>query len=95
MASLTSAVNVMVDSETKKQATTILNDLGLSMSTAINMFLKQVVKQDGLPFEVRNPKPTRRLKKALKESDKVYKELLSGKRKGFKNMDDLIKSLED
>ena len=43
MSNLTSAINVQVDSETKKQATDILNDLGLSMSTAINLFLKQVI----------------------------------------------------
>ena len=40
MANLTSAINIQVDSDTKKQATDILNNLGLSMSTAINIFLK-------------------------------------------------------
>lgn len=54
MASLTSAINIQIDSETKRKATDILNDLGLSMSTAINMFLRQVIKKDGLPFEVNN-----------------------------------------
>ena len=39
MANLTSAINIQVDSDTKKQATDILNNLGLSMSTAINIFL--------------------------------------------------------
>lgn len=59
MSNLTSAINVQVDSATKKEATAILNDLGLSMSAAINLFLKQVVKRDGLPFEVVNPKPAK------------------------------------
>lgn len=54
MASLTSAINIQIDSETKRKATDILNDLGLSMSTAINIFLRQVIKKDGLPFEVNN-----------------------------------------
>ncbi len=40
MANLTSAINIQVDSDTKKQATDILNNLGLSMSTAINIFFK-------------------------------------------------------
>lgn len=60
MANMTSAINVQVDSKTKKEATAILNGLGLSMSAAINVFLKQVVKSDGLPFEVKNPKPSRK-----------------------------------
>ena len=54
MASLTSAINIQIDSETKRKATDILNEVGLSMSTAINIFLRQVIKKDGLPFEVNN-----------------------------------------
>lgn len=54
MASLTSAINIQIDSETKRKATDILNNLGLSMSAAINIFLRQVIKKDGLPFEVNN-----------------------------------------
>jgi len=50
----TSAINIQVDSNVKKDATLVLTDLGLSMSSAINLFLKQVVKKNGLPFEVTN-----------------------------------------
>lgn len=73
MANINSAINVQVDSKTKKEATIILNDLGLSMSAAINIFLRQVVKKDGLPFEVVNPKPNKKLQKALKEADNILK----------------------
>lgn len=93
MANLTSAVNVNVDSKIKKEATEILNGLGLNMSTAINMFLTQVVKQDGIPFEIKNPKPSRRLKKALKEAEAIA----SGKKKtkGYRNVDELFEALEN
>ena len=95
MASLTSVVNVNVDSNLKKQANAILNDLGLNMSTAINMFLKQIVKRDGLPFEVVNPKPSKEMLHALEESDKIIKEIKEGRRKGYNNMSDLINSLDE
>lgn len=95
MANLTSAINIQVDTETKKAATEILNNLGLSMSTAINIFLKQVIKTDGLPFEVKNPKPNKELVEALKEGNKILKELETGKRQGYNNMTDLINSLEE
>ena len=49
-----SPINVMVDSKTKEEANAILKDLGLSMSSAITLFLRQVIKNDGLPFEVKN-----------------------------------------
>lgn len=71
MTSLTSAINVQVDARVKEEATTILKGLGLNMSTAINMFLTQVVKRDGIPFEIRNPKPNQEMIKALKEAQDI------------------------
>lgn len=53
--SKTASVYTRVDPETKEQAETILNDLGIPMSNAIGMFLRQVVIQRGMPFEVRLP----------------------------------------
>ena len=71
MASLTSAINVNVDAKVKEEATAILKDLGLNMSTAINMFLVQVIKKDGIPFEIVNPKPSKDTLKALEEAKKI------------------------
>ena len=91
LSNLTSAINVQVDSAIKKEATAILNDLGLSMSAAINLFLKQVVKRDGLPFEVVNPKPSKELRKALKEAEKIVKN--PDKYPGYRDMDRLKEAL--
>ena len=74
MSSITSAINVQVNKKDKDMATKILNDLGISMSTAINIFVKQIIKNDGLPFEVRNPKPSKELMEALKEGEKISKD---------------------
>ena len=71
METMTSAINVQVNSKDKEQATNILKDLGINMSTAINMFLKQIIKKDGLPFEVSNPKPSKELLDALEEGEKL------------------------
>ena len=61
MANKTSAINIQVDSDVKKDATLVLTDLGLSMSSAINLFLKQVVKKNGIPFELTNVQPTKKI----------------------------------
>ena len=45
----------------KETATIILKDLGLNMSTTINMFLTQIVKRNDIPFEIKNPKPKKEL----------------------------------
>ena len=53
----TVAMNIRVDKNLKEQATELYNDLGLSLSSAINMFLRQSVRENGLPFK---PQRTRR-----------------------------------
>ena len=59
-ASRTANIYTRVDPETKEQAEAILNQLGIPMSNAIGMFLKQVVLQRGIPFDMKLPaaKPT-------------------------------------
>ena len=91
MESLTTTINVNVDAEIKKEATNILKGLGLNMSTAINMFLTQIVKRDGIPFEITNPKPSKETIQALKEAE----DIISGKvkTKGYKDMAALRKAL--
>ena len=54
-ASRTASVYTRVDPSTKEQAESILNQLGIPMSNAIGMFLKQVVIQRGIPFEMKLP----------------------------------------
>lgn len=47
------STNVSIDAETKAQAQELLADLGLDLSTAINIFLRQMVRENAIPFEVR------------------------------------------
>ena len=54
-ATRTANVFTRVDPETKEQAEAILNQLGIPMSNAIGMFLKQIVMQRGIPFEMKLP----------------------------------------
>jgi DNA-damage-inducible protein J len=92
MASLITTINVNVDKNVKEQANNLFNSLGLNMSTAINMFLRKAINEGGIPFEV-NLKPSRELRKALKEGE----DILSGKiqTKSYDNVDDLFKDLDN
>ncbi len=44
---------IRVDSDIKKQCETLYNELGLSLNTAINVFLRQSLRTGGFPFEIR------------------------------------------
>ena len=53
--SKTASVFTRVDPVVKEQAEEILDELGISMSTAMGLFLKQIVLQKGIPFDVKIP----------------------------------------
>ena len=58
MMARTSNVFARVEPEVKEQAETILNQLGIPMSNAVGMFLRQIVLQRGIPFEMKLPVQT-------------------------------------
>lgn len=93
METLTSAINVQVNAKDKEQCINILKDLGINMSTFINMAIKQVIKKDGLPFEVTNPKPNNDLLEALKEGEDIIEEIRNGKRTGYNNVNEMLRAI--
>ncbi len=88
-------INVKVNKEDLSLANNILKSLGLNMSTAINMFIKQIIKEDGIPFEIRNPRPSKELLEALQEGEQIEKELKEGKRTGYNNVNEMMKAILD
>lgn len=63
--------SIRIDSNTKQAATELLNDLGLDLSSAVNIFLKQVVLQGGLPFQVKYPQYKPEVIEAMEEAEKL------------------------
>lgn len=47
------STNISLDSETKNRAQALLAELGLDLSTAVNIFLKQMVYENAIPFAIR------------------------------------------
>lgn len=86
-------INVHVDPKDKEEATAILKDLGLNMTTLINMTLKQVIKRKAVPFEVAIPLYSDELENALKEGSIIENEYKEGKRKGYNNANDMMSSI--
>ncbi len=95
MKNLTSVIKVKVATKDKEEATNILNELGLDMNTFVNMAIKQLIKADGLPFKVSNPKPNKELLKSLEEGERIIQEIKEGKRKGYNNVNEMLKAILD
>ena len=88
----TANLNVRIDPVLKRESDKLFKDLGLNMSTAINMFLTQCVKTSSIHFSIEEPKPSKKLKKALKEVDYMMKH--PDKYKSYNSIDDLLKDLD-
>ena len=65
--------SIRIDSNTKQAATELLNELGLDLSSAVNIFLKQVVLQGGLPFQVKYPQYKPEVLAAREEAEALSK----------------------
>ena len=63
----TTSVYTRVEPEIKEQADQIFATLGIPMTSAINLFLRQVVLQRGIPFEVKIPSHPLDMSKMTKE----------------------------
>ncbi|MFG6393127.1 MAG: type II toxin-antitoxin system RelB/DinJ family antitoxin [Lachnospiraceae bacterium] len=62
---------IRIEETTKKQAVELLEGLGLNLSDAVNMFLKQVVLRNGIPFDVKYPEFKPEVVEAMEEARKI------------------------
>ncbi|MCM1300043.1 MAG: type II toxin-antitoxin system RelB/DinJ family antitoxin [Firmicutes bacterium] len=80
----TANIFARVEPEIKEEAESILNQLGIPMSNAVSMFLRQVIIQRGIPFEVKLPNSLPNIANMTEEQldaelEKGYSEYLEGK----------------
>jgi DNA-damage-inducible protein J len=82
-------INIRIDDDLKTRADALFNELGLNMTTAFNIFIRQSVRQGGIPFEITtrtDPFYSEENMKALRQSTQEAKE---GKYTS-KTMDELL-----
>lgn len=85
----TTNLNIRTDKEVKLAAEKIFSELGLNMTTAVNIFLRQTIRENGIPFELRLT-PNSETAAAISEGRKIaYDKAI----KGYSDMDDLKAAL--
>ena len=65
---------IRIDENLKKQATELFSQVGMDMSSAMNIFLRPCVMRGGLPFEVTLPKYKQDVLDAMEEAKKLSKD---------------------
>lgn len=85
-------LNIRTDKAVKDQAEAIFNELGLNMTTAVNMFLKTVIRQNGITLDLRLDVPNETTASAIEEGRKLMNDPSASR---YSSMDELKTALKE
>ena len=88
----TTNFSVRMDSDIKKQCELLYNELGMNLTTAINVFLRQSLRVGGLPFDVRVEQPNKETIAAMLEAERISRDP-SVKR--YSDVEEALKALKE
>lgn len=70
---MTTTLQIRIDEDLKKQATEVFESLGMDLSTAVRVFLKKSVMENGMPFSVVNDEVGRKALIAIRDMQETSK----------------------
>jgi DNA-damage-inducible protein J len=86
-------MNIRMDAEIKAQAQQLFSSLGMDMTTAVNIFLRQALRYNGFPFEIRLDTPNSETLEAVKEVESMKAN--PAQAKGYTDVDEMMRELLD
>jgi len=93
MAKTTSSnISIRMDSDLKAAAEALFDELGMSLSTAFNIFVRQSLREGGIPFKITEGRPNQETVAAMLEAERIAKDPSV---KGYNNVDDLFADLNE
>lgn len=87
----TTNINIRMDSDLKAQADALFGELGMTLSTAFNIFVRQSIRDGGIPFEITLNQPSKDTIAAMLEAERIAKDPSV---KGYNNLDELFAELK-
>ncbi len=87
----TTNLNIRIDSDVKEQAEELFNELGLNMTSAVNIFLRTSIREHGIPFELKVDVPNDTTRAAIEEGRRLMADPSAPK---YSSMADLKAALE-
>ena len=88
----TAATQIRIDAQVKRDATILFQSLGLDMSSAVNLFLRQCILRRGIPFAIEVPDYNQETLEAMAEARRISK---NPSVKSYDSMDELKAALEE
>ena len=83
-------LNIRTDTDIKESAEKIFAELGLNMSSAVNIFLRQTIRENGIPFRLKLDVPTKETAAAIEEGRRIAHDDTVG---GYKSIEELREAL--
>ena len=74
MAGNSTNISIRMDANLKAQADALFAELGMNLSTAFNIFVRQSLREGGIPFEVKLEKPNTETIAAMLEAERITKD---------------------
>ena len=90
MAGNTTNISIRMDADLKAQDA-LFAELGMNLSTAFNIFVRQSLREGGIPFEVKLEQPNKETIAAMLEAERIAKDPSV---KGFNDLDELFADLK-
>ena len=91
MASSTTNISIRMDSDLKTQADALFGELGMNLSTAFNIFVRQSLREGRIPFEISLNQPNKETIAAMLEAERIAKDPSI---KGYNDLDELFADLK-
>lgn len=87
----TTNISIRMDSELKTQADALFAELGMNLTTAFNIFVRQSLREGRIPFDISLNQPNRQTIAALIEAERIAKDSAV---KGYTDLDELLADLK-
>ena len=87
----TTNYSVRIDNDIKKRCEALYGELGMNLTTAINVFLRQSLRAGGFPFDVKLEQPNKETIAAMLEAERIAKD---PSMKGYTDLDELFADLK-
>ena len=91
MAGTTTNITIRMDSDLKAEADELFNALGMNLSTAFNIFVRQSLREGGIPFEIKLDRPNKETIAAMLEAERIARDPSV---KGYNDIDELFTELK-
>lgn len=91
MSGTSTNVCIRIDTELKAQAEDLFSEMGMNLTTAFNIFVRQAIREGGIPFEIKLDRPNKETAAAMREAERIARD---PQVRGYEDQSELFRDLK-